>query len=70
MAAGNEVEGMVPMEAVANETAGLDEALYNRQLYVLGHDAMFRMQMANVMIKGLRGLGLEIGMIEGTASLM
>lgn len=39
----------------------LDESLYNRQLYVLGHDAMRRMGASNVLIAGMRGLGVEIG---------
>ncbi|KAG5836012.1 hypothetical protein ANANG_G00250080 [Anguilla anguilla] len=38
----------------------IDEGLYSRQLYVLGHDAMKRMQCSNVLISGLRGLGVEI----------
>ncbi|KAJ8259981.1 hypothetical protein GJAV_G00175680 [Gymnothorax javanicus] len=38
----------------------IDEGLYSRQLYVLGHDAMKRMQRSNVLISGLRGLGVEI----------
>jgi ubiquitin-activating enzyme E1 len=40
--------------------ATIDEALYSRQLYVLGHDAMRRMGNSNVLIIGLRGLGVEI----------
>ncbi|RKP05031.1 ubiquitin-activating emzyme E1 [Thamnocephalis sphaerospora] len=40
--------------------AAIDEALYSRQLYVLGHDAMRRMGHSNVLIIGLRGLGVEI----------
>ncbi|KAM9445161.1 ubiquitin-like modifier-activating enzyme 1 isoform 1-T3 [Clarias gariepinus] len=40
--------------------AEIDEGLYSRQLYVLGHDAMKRMQNSNVLISGLRGLGVEI----------
>lgn len=28
--------------------------------YVLGHDAMKRMQNSNVLISGMRGLGVEI----------
>lgn len=39
----------------------IDEKLYNRQLYVLGHEAMKRMAESNVLIVGLNGLGLEIG---------
>ena len=38
----------------------IDESLYSRQLYVLGHEAMRRMQKANVLIIGLRGLGVEL----------
>ncbi|XP_031421812.1 ubiquitin-like modifier-activating enzyme 1 isoform X2 [Clupea harengus] len=40
--------------------AEIDEGLYSRQLYVLGHEAMKRMQTSNVLISGLRGLGVEI----------
>ncbi|KAL8913805.1 MAG: hypothetical protein Q9171_001408 [Xanthocarpia ochracea] len=38
----------------------IDEALYSRQLYVLGHEAMKRMGSSHVLIAGLRGLGVEI----------
>lgn len=38
----------------------IDESLYSRQLYVLGHDAMKRMSSSNILIVGLRGLGVEI----------
>uniref|UniRef100_V9KCN4 E1 ubiquitin-activating enzyme n=1 Tax=Callorhinchus milii TaxID=7868 RepID=V9KCN4_CALMI len=38
----------------------IDEGLYSRQLYVLGHAAMKRMQNSNVLISGVRGLGVEI----------
>ncbi|XP_063064036.1 ubiquitin-like modifier-activating enzyme 1 [Engraulis encrasicolus] len=40
--------------------AEIDEGLYSRQLYVLGHEAMKRMQTSNVLISGMRGLGVEI----------
>ena len=39
----------------------IDESLYSRQLYVLGHEAMKRMSSSHVLIAGLRGLGVEIG---------
>ncbi|MCI4375195.1 hypothetical protein PGIGA_G00106540 [Pangasianodon gigas] len=42
------------------EQADIDEGLYSRQLYVLGHDAMRRMGEANVLICGMRGLGVEV----------
>ncbi|KAL9694433.1 hypothetical protein quinque_013718 [Culex quinquefasciatus] len=38
----------------------IDEGLYSRQLYVLGHDAMRRMAKSDVLISGLGGLGVEI----------
>jgi ubiquitin-activating enzyme E1 len=38
----------------------IDESLYSRQLYVLGHEAMKRMGSSNVLVAGLRGLGVEI----------
>eukprot|EP00462_Mataza_sp_D1_P025955 CAMPEP_0175127644 /NCGR_PEP_ID=MMETSP0087-20121206/4495_1 /TAXON_ID=136419 /ORGANISM="Unknown Unknown, Strain D1" /LENGTH=1019 /DNA_ID=CAMNT_0016409633 /DNA_START=13 /DNA_END=3072 /DNA_ORIENTATION=- len=38
----------------------VDEALYSRQLYVMGHEAQRKMQNSNVLLVGLRGLGVEI----------
>eukprot|EP00106_Octopus_bimaculoides_P013461 XP_014780903.1 PREDICTED: ubiquitin-like modifier-activating enzyme 1 [Octopus bimaculoides] len=38
----------------------IDESLYSRQLYVLGHDAMRRMAHSNILISGIKGLGVEI----------
>lgn len=38
----------------------IDESLYSRQLYVLGHDAMRRMATSDVLISGLGGLGVEV----------
>ena len=43
-----------------DETNDIDESLYSRQLYVLGHEAMRRMGASNVLIAGLKGLGVEI----------
>ena len=42
----------------------IDEALYSRQLYVLGHEAMQKMSSSDVLIVGLGGLGVEIGKIS------
>ena len=42
----------------------IDESLYSRQLYVLGHEAMKRMGSSHVLIAGLRGLGVEIGALR------
>lgn len=39
---------------------GIDEALYSRQLYVLGAEAMKRMMGSSVLIVGLNGLGVEV----------
>ena len=47
-----------PVETIDKDQ--IDESLYSRQLYVLGHEAMRRMQQANVLIIGLRGLGVEL----------
>lgn len=43
-------------------TPQVDEALYSRQLYVFGHDAQHRMATSDVLIAGLKGLGVEVGM--------
>ncbi|KAG2151964.1 hypothetical protein BD769DRAFT_12898 [Suillus cothurnatus] len=42
------------------DEAAIDEGLYSRQLYVLGHEAMKKMAASNVLIIGLQGLGAEI----------
>ncbi len=39
---------------------GIDEALYSRQLYVYGKDAMTAMSTQSVIISGLTGVGLEV----------
>ncbi|KAH8173555.1 thiF family protein [Sarocladium implicatum] len=46
-------------ESVVGSTE-IDESLYSRQLYVLGHEAMKRMGASNVLVVGLKGLGVEI----------
>ncbi|XP_064632231.1 ubiquitin-like modifier-activating enzyme 1 isoform X2 [Lineus longissimus] len=43
-----------------NSQGDIDEGLYSRQLYVLGHDAMRRMGAANILVSGMKGLGVEI----------
>lgn len=47
-------------EQLKNKDGEIDESLYSRQLYVLGHEAMKRMGSSNVLVAGLRGLGVEI----------
>ncbi len=59
-----DVDGPLPTEIDQPSQSGhhgIDEALYSRQLYVLGHEAMKRMSSSHVLIAGLRGLGVEIG---------
>lgn len=46
--------------SAAMASSEIDEGLYSRQLYVLGHEAMKRMASSNVLISGMRGLGVEI----------
>ncbi|CAE6422306.1 unnamed protein product [Rhizoctonia solani] len=48
------------MSAIEIDEAQIDEGLYSRQLYVLGHEAMKRMATSNVLIVGVKGLGVEI----------
>ncbi|KAI1083636.1 hypothetical protein F5B20DRAFT_527841 [Whalleya microplaca] len=62
MASGSEVD-LVTRLQVDDSVVGsneIDESLYSRQLYVLGHEAMKRMGASNVLIVGLKGLGVEI----------
>ena len=42
------------------ESNDIDESLYSRQLYVMGHEAQRKMGNATVLIIGMRGLGVEI----------
>lgn len=58
-------EDGAPVGEPAQESTGggegkMDEALYSRQLYVFGHDAMRKMQQSNILLIGLAGLGVEI----------
>ena len=53
------------MAAAADTTmvdtaADVDEDLYSRQLYVMGHEAQRRMGASSVLICGLNGVGVEI----------
>ena len=44
-----------------SEEVTIDESLYSRQLYVLGEEAMKRMNASSALIIGMKGLGVEIG---------
>lgn len=60
------------MSGTAISNGEIDESLYSRQLYVLGKEAMLKMQHSNVLIIGLRGLGAEIAknvVLAGVKSL-
>ncbi|KAG4305454.1 hypothetical protein PORY_001010 [Pneumocystis oryctolagi] len=52
-----QIDEQKPMKSIEHN---IDEGLYSRQLYVLGHEAMKRMSVSNVLIIGLKGLGCEI----------
>ena len=39
----------------------IDYGLYSRQLYVIGREAQKRMMTSNVLLCGVKGLGVEIG---------
>ncbi|EDQ87461.1 uncharacterized protein MONBRDRAFT_33365 [Monosiga brevicollis MX1] len=45
---------------MAAENQDIDEGLYSRQLYVLGHEAMMKMKNSDVLISGVGGVGIEI----------
>lgn len=48
------------VDPMADVSRDIDESLYSRQLYVLGHEAMKRMANSNVLVVGMKGLGCEI----------
>ncbi|KAJ6627557.1 hypothetical protein B0H10DRAFT_1995251 [Mycena sp. CBHHK59/15] len=52
MAASSNLETKMDVDEPA-----IDEGLYSRQLYVLGHEAMKKMAASNVLIVGAQGLG-------------
>ncbi|KAI0198925.1 ubiquitin-activating enzyme E1 1 [Astrocystis sublimbata] len=63
MASGGEIDLVTRLQvddSIVSDTADIDESLYSRQLYVLGHEAMKRMGASNILIVGLKGLGVEI----------
>ncbi|PIK48010.1 putative ubiquitin-like modifier-activating enzyme 1 [Apostichopus japonicus] len=56
----NNTNSSDPTMAKNGNSGEIDEGLYSRQLYVLGHEAMKRMGLSNVLISGMKGLGIEI----------
>jgi len=60
-----------PMEASA--TTEVDEKLYSRQLYVMGHEAQRRMMASKALLVGCSGLGVEVAkntILAGISSLV
>lgn len=52
---------MDPVPAAQGSGSGdVDESLYSRQLYVMGHDAQRRMATSDVLVVGANGLGAEV----------
>eukprot|EP00529_Nitzschia_sp_RCC80_P003907 CAMPEP_0113454200 /NCGR_PEP_ID=MMETSP0014_2-20120614/7742_1 /TAXON_ID=2857 /ORGANISM="Nitzschia sp." /LENGTH=1060 /DNA_ID=CAMNT_0000345601 /DNA_START=215 /DNA_END=3397 /DNA_ORIENTATION=+ /assembly_acc=CAM_ASM_000159 len=50
-----------PMDTSASATSTeVDEKLYSRQLYVMGHEAQRRMMASKAMLVGCSGLGVEV----------
>jgi len=54
--------GSMDIDSLKQDAANgeIDESLYSRQLYVLGHEAMKRMGSSRILVVGMRGLGVEI----------
>jgi len=55
----------LPTNSINMETTNgggneIDEGLYSRQLYVLGHEAMKKMGVSNILVSGMKGLGVEV----------
>ena len=48
------------MTTLLENNKSIDESLYSRQLYVLGHNATKKMNSSNVLVFGFDGLGIEI----------
>nr|XP_020043097.1 ubiquitin-like modifier-activating enzyme 1 isoform X3 [Castor canadensis] len=55
-----EVPSEPTTEVPEDSEIDIDEGLYSRQLYVLGHEAMKHLQTSSVLVSGLQGLGVEI----------
>jgi len=48
------------VDSDTKQSDSVDEALYNRQLYVIDHESMKKMQQSTVLLAGMNGLGAEI----------
>ena len=56
----DEIKTPVSGSTASSNPDSIDESLYSRQLYVLGHEAMRRMQRSSILLVGLGGLGVEV----------
>lgn len=57
----------------ASATTEVDEKLYSRQLYVMGHEAQRRMMASKALLVGCSGLGVEVAkncILAGISSLV
>lgn len=45
---------------IIKDNTEIDESLYSRQLYVMGHEAQKKMAISSVLIIGCNGLGVEV----------
>eukprot|EP00984_Skeletonema_dohrnii_P007166 scaffold2582_cov106-Skeletonema_dohrnii-CCMP3373.AAC.11 len=48
------------MDLIYHHDTTVDEKLYSRQLYVMGHEAQRRMMSSRAVVVGLSGLGVEV----------
>lgn len=53
--------GELSMDFSIENSKDIDEDLHSRQLAVYGRDTMRRLFASNVLVSGLKGLGVEIG---------
>eukprot|EP01084_Bolivina_argentea_P005996 11337_1 len=56
----NAMDVDVDVDQESKQEDNVDEALYSRQLYVIDHESMKKMQQSTVLIAGMNGLGVEI----------
>ena len=66
-------EAHMPMNVITHFFSLVDEKLYSRQLYVMGHEAQRRMMASRVLMIGVSGLGAEVAkncILAGVSSLV
>jgi len=60
MATNQQMDSEPPAAAPSPPGAAVDEKLYSRQLYVMGHEAQRRMMASRAVLVGVSGLGAEV----------